>query len=98
MKEQRSEIIKQVQQLEKEMSELRKFMFALKEQDTTHWGKSCYRVFFRKRTRFTLFSVINGKETHAEFQIPELKRVDLYAMCEKWLKDLESKADSLIGR
>lgn len=89
--------IEEAQKLEKQISDLKMFLSIIETQDTTpksQWNglKSCIRM---KKT----LSVIGlwNYRSHVEIEIPEFMRIEIADKCESWIKELEDRANQLLG-
>ena len=90
----KNEIYKEVINLSIETKELKEFMEALKNEDTLHPTRKFTSVFVEKKTSLFFTSLfLNEKKT--SFPIPARMRIEIYVLCQKWLKELENRSEEL---
>lgn len=94
----RTEIINQATELEKEIQQLKDFMRALQNEDTVSPQYKWTSVFLKKETTLSFIGVWRWRyHQQNTLPIPDKLRIEIYAMCQKWLNELDKRANRLLN-
>jgi len=92
----RQEKIKEAQELEKQINDLKRFFDMLMVEDTVHPNFKLSSVFVKKKISFSFLGLVNSNKD-VEIQIPTHMTIEIASKTKQWIEELEKRANDLFA-